>query len=265
MIKDTNISQPQFDYISRTVYDFCGIRLTKEKHTLVNSRLTKRLYALNLNSFDEYLQLVQKDQKEFSKMIDSLTTNKTNFFREIHHFDFLQKQILPNIHSRRLRIWSAACSSGEEPYSIGMLLHEVIPDIKRWDIKILATDISVNILQKANKAEYDDDQLVGVSPALQQKYFTKTQTNKYVVRDTVKKMVSFARLNLMGEWKMKGPFDVIFCRNVMIYFDKTTQGNLVNRFYNFLPSGGYLLIGHSESLNGINHNYRYIQPAVYLK
>lgn len=265
MIKDTQITPSQFDHISRTVYDFCGIKLTKQKQTLVNSRLTKRLYALNLNTFDEYLNLVEKDKKEFSKMIDSLTTNKTNFFREIQHFEFLRKEILPHIRSRRLRIWSSACSSGEEPYSIAILLNEAIPNINNWDIKILATDISINILQKAQKAEYTEDHLVGVSPALQQKYFTKSLSGNYQVRDSVKKMISFARLNLMGEWQMKGPFDVIFCRNVMIYFDKPTQGNLVNRFYDLIAPGGHLFIGHSESLNGINHNYRYIQPAVYLK
>lgn len=265
MLKETQISPSQFDHISRTVYDFCGIKLTKEKQTLVNSRLTKRLSALKLNSFDEYLKLVEHNRDEFSKMIDSLTTNKTDFFREIQHFQFLQKQILPRLHSRRLRIWSAACSSGEEPYSISMLLHEALPKINQWDVKILATDISSNILQKAQKAEYDEDQMADVSPTLQQKYFTRTVANKYVVRDSVKNLVRFARLNLMGEWKMKGPFDVIFCRNVMIYFDKQTQGKLVNRFYDLIAPGGHLFIGHSESLNGIAHNYRYIQPAIYLK
>lgn len=265
MIKEAQITQNQFDQISRTVYDFCGIKLTKEKHTLVNSRLTKRLTALRLNDFDEYLKLVEKDEKEFSQMIDSLTTNKTDFFREIQHFQFLQKEILPNLRARRLRIWSAACSSGEEPYSISILLHEALSGIRNWDIKILATDISSRILEKAQKAEYNEEQIAGVSPSLQQKYFTKTPSGNYQVQDSVKNLVRFARLNLMGEWKMQGPFDVIFCRNVMIYFDKTTQGNLVNRFYHLLPAGGYLFIGHSESLNGINHNYRYIQPAVYLK
>lgn len=210
MIKDATLNQSQFDHVSRTIYDFCGIKLTREKHTLVNSRLTKRLYALRLNSFDEYFKLVERDSQEFSKMIDSLTTNKTDFCREIQHFNFLQKQILPNTRGRKLRIWSAACSSGEEPYSIGMLLNEVLPNINNWDVKILATDISSDILQKAQKAEYDDEHLGGVSPTLQQKYFTRIATNKYIVRDSVKKMVRFARLNLMGEWKMQGPFDVIF-------------------------------------------------------
>lgn len=265
MIKEASLNQSQFDHVSRTVYDFCGIKLTKEKHTLVNSRLMKRLYALKLNNFDEYFKLVERDGQEFSKMIDSLTTNKTNFFREIQHFKYLQKEILPNIRGRKLRIWSAACSSGEEPYSIAMLLHEALQNINNWDVKILATDISSDILQKAQKAQYDEEHLVGVSPAMQQKYFTPTAANKYVVRDSVKKPVRFARLNLMGEWKMQGPFDVIFCRNVMIYFDKETQGTLVNRFYDLVSPGGHLFIGHSESLNGITHSYRYIQPAIYQK
>lgn len=265
MITEVKISQNQFDHISRTVYDFCGIRLTQEKQTLVNSRLTKRLNTLRLNDFDEYLELVEKDRNEFSQMIDSLTTNKTDFFREIQHFEFLRKKILPNLRSRKLRIWSAACSSGEEPYSISMLLHEALPSIRNWDIKILATDISNHILEKAKKAEYDDEQTADVSPNLRQKYFTRTPAGKYAVLDSVKNLVRFARLNLMGEWKMQGPFDVIFCRNVMIYFDKETQGNLVNRFYDLVSPGGHLFIGHSESLNGIAHNYRYIQPAIYQK
>lgn len=263
----TEISPKQFEQISRTLYDFCGIKLNKDKHNLVKSRLTKRLYALNLACFDEYLEHVRNDSEEFSRMVDSLTTNKTNFFREIQHFEFLDREILSKLIGRthRLRIWSAACSSGEEPYSIAMLLHEVLPDINRWDVKILATDISSRVLEKAKRAEYDEDNLSGVTPSMRQKYFTKTQTQKFVVADRVRNMVRFARMNLMDEWKMQGPFDVIFCRNVMIYFDKPTQATLVNRFYNLLASGSYLFVGHSESLNGVAHNYRYIQPAVYLK
>ncbi len=267
MNKETGITQSQFEQIKHTVYDFCGIKLGEEKRELVKSRLTKRLYALNLNNFDEYLNLVGKDSSEFSEMIDSLTTNKTDFFREMPHFDFLSKEILPNIigHSKHLRIWSAACSSGEEPYSIAMLLHEILPDINRWDIKILATDISGGILEKARKAEYHEDNVKDIPHSLRQKYFVKTPSNKFLVTDKIRNMVKFARLNLMGNWKMKGPFDVIFCRNVMIYFDKKTQGTLVNRFYDLIEPGGYLFVGHSESLNGVVHKYRYIKPAVYLK
>ncbi|MEZ5427213.1 MAG: protein-glutamate O-methyltransferase CheR [Pyrinomonadaceae bacterium] len=264
---EAQINQRQFERISRTVYDFCGIKLNQEKQNLVKSRLTKRLHALNLNNFDEYLDLVGRDREEFSVMIDSLTTNKTDFFREMAHFEFLRREILPDLmtKTRRLRIWSAACSSGEEPYSISMLLHESLPDIGRWDIKILATDISSEILGKAHRAEYDEHNLTGVSKALRQKYFSPTTEGKYEIRPAARNMVRFARLNLMGDWKMKGPFDLIFCRNVMIYFDKPTQSRLVNRFYNLLAPDSHLFIGHSESLNGVTHPYRYIQPAIYLK
>lgn len=264
---ETQINQKQFEHISRTVYDFCGIKLNNDKQNLVKSRLSKRLSALNLKNFDQYIELVGQDKSEFSVMIDSLTTNKTDFFREMPHFEFMRREILPKMigKSRRLRIWSAACSSGEEPYSISMLLHETLPDISRWDIKILATDISSEILGKAQIATYEENHLSGISKLMKQKYFTQPQPNVFQIKENVKNLVRFARLNLMGSWKMKGPFDLIFCRNVMIYFDKPTQGTLVNRFYNLLASDSYLFIGHSESLNGVNHNYRYIQPAVYLK
>lgn len=267
MNKETRITQNQFEQIRHTVYDFCGIKLGEEKRELVKSRLTKRLYALNLDNFDEYLSLVGKDSSEFSHMIDSLTTNKTDFFREIQHFDFLTDEIIPNLdrRSRSLRIWSAACSSGEEPYSIAMTLNEALPDIKNWDVKILATDISSQILEKAHKAEYSEENLKDVSAYLKQKYFLKSTSNKFIFKAPMRNIVKFARINLMDQWKMKGPFDVIFCRNVMIYFDKPTQAALINRFYNLIAPGGYLFVGHSESLNGIVHKYQYIKPAVYLK
>lgn len=267
MSNSTQLNQKQFEKISHTVYDFCGIKLGKDKQELVKARLSKRLYALNLDDFDSYLQLIKNDSREFSQMIDSLTTNKTDFFREIQHFDFLTDEILPNLdrQSRSLRIWSAACSSGEEPYSIAMTLNEALPDIRNWDVKILATDISSQILEKAHKAEYPEENLKDVSAYLKQKYFLKSASNKFVFKDPMRNIVKFARINLMDQWKMKGPFDVIFCRNVMIYFDKPTQAALINRFYNLIAPGGYLFVGHSESLNGIVHKYQYIKPAVYLK
>lgn len=266
-MREIEITPKQYEQIARTVYDFCGIKLGKEKQNLVKSRLTKRLNKLELPDFDAYLDLTGKDQKEFTFMIDSLTTNKTDFFRELPHFDFLAGKILPNLMARKrsMRIWSAACSSGEEPYSIGMALHDSIPDIGKWDIKILATDISSRILEKAMLGEYEQSALGGIDSHHLQKYFAQTPGHKFRVNDPVKRMVRFARLNLMSQWKMQGPFDLIFCRNVMIYFDKKTQEALVNRFYNLLEKGGYLFVGHSESLNGVNHRYDYVKPAIYLK
>jgi len=259
------LSQKQFEHIKDRLYGFCGIKLNNDKQNLVRGRLTKRLAAVKVGSFDQYLEYVEKNSTEFSHMIDALTTNKTNFFREQQHFDYLREHILPNLKSKRLRIWSSACSSGEEPYSISMHLHDNIPDISRWDIKILATDISSQILKKASTAEYTEEALSGVSTAQRQKYFTKNANSLFRVRDEIRAPVKFARLNLMERWPMQGPFDIIFCRNVMIYFDKPTQGVLVNRFYGLLDEGNHLFVGHSESLTSIDHRFEYVQPAVYLK
>ncbi len=259
------LSQKQFEHIKDRLYGFCGIKLNNDKQNLVRGRLTKRLAAVKVDCFDQYLAYVEKNTTEFSHMIDALTTNKTNFFREQQHFDFLKDHILPKLKSKRLRIWSSACSSGEEPYSISMLPDESLPDIARWDIKILATDISSRILKKANTAEYTEDALSGVSSAQRQKYFTRASNGQFRVRDEIKAPVKFARLNLMEKWPMQGPFDVIFCRNVMIYFDKPTQGVLVNRFYDLLDAGNHLFVGHSESLTSIDHQFEYVHPAVYLK
>lgn len=259
------LSQKQFETIKERLYSFCGINLNFDKQNLVKARLTKRLAAVKLTTFDQYLSFVEKDRTEFSHMIDALTTNKTNFFREPQHFDFLRERVLPKVRSKRLRIWSAACSSGEEPYTISMQLHDSIPDIGKWDIKILATDISGKILQKASSAEYPEEALTGISAAQRQKYLTRLSDQQYRVRDEIRKPIKFARLNLMEKWPMRGPFDVIFCRNVMIYFDKPTQASLVNRFYDLLDSGNYLFVGHSESLTNVDHRFSYIQPAIYLK
>jgi chemotaxis protein methyltransferase CheR len=199
-------------------------------------------------------------------MIDCLTTNKTNFFREPAHFDYLARQILPKRAEKRLRIWSAGCSTGEEPYTIGIHLRENIPDIDRWDVRILATDISTRVLEKARAALYTEDALDDLPPGLSTHYFVKTAIDGkrgFEVVPAVRRMVSFAHLNLMGDWPMKGPFDVIFCRNVMIYFEKPIQQKLIERFRLLLPLGGHLFVGHSESMAGLEHRFTYVQPATY--
>ena len=201
-------------------------------------------------------------------MVDILTTNKTNFFRESEHLEFLRNEIIPNWGKGQARIWSAGCSSGEEPYSIAIVLSESIPGIGNRDIKILATDISDRMMELARQGIYDEESLKTMSLQLKHKYFQKTGTDsgyKYRVNAKLQSLISFAKLNLMEGWPMRGPFDVIFCRNVMIYFDKPTQENLVIRFWHILREGGYLLVGHSESLSFLAHEYRYLMPAVYQK
>ena len=263
------LSTAQFEQVRRIVYEKCGINLTPGKEELVKSRLVKRLQALDLHSIDEYLAFVKRDLagKELAQMLDVLTTNKTYFYRESAHFDYLCQEILPRLRQQKLRIWSAGCSSGEEPYTIGALLREQLKNVDRYDIRILATDLSMRVLQKAKEATYPADAFNEMPPQLLQKYFTPTNSSPraYRVNDNVRKLVTFARLNLLESWPMKGPFDVIFCRNVMIYFDLPTRDRLVNRYYDLLAPGGYLFIGHSESLNGINHQYKYVQPAAYTK
>lgn len=263
------LSRAQFDKICRIVYEKCGINLTPGKEELVKSRLVKRLQTLDLHNFDDYLQFVKQDLSgnELAQMLDVLTTNKTYFYRESSHFEYFCQELLPKLRQPRLRIWSAGCSSGEEPYTIGALLRDHLPNIDRLDVRILATDLSMRVLEKAKAGIYSAEAFNEMPSALLQKHFALVNSSQrtYRVNDNVRKLVSFARLNLLEGWPMKGPFDVIFCRNVMIYFDLPTRDRLVNRYWQLLAPGGHLFIGHSESLNGINHQYHYVQPAAYRK
>jgi chemotaxis protein methyltransferase CheR len=264
------ISSQQFDRIIRLVYQISGIDLHEGKEELVKARLLKRLRELNVPNFNQYLKYINSDKSgtELRAMVDVLTTNKTNFFREAEHLDFLRDEIIPRFGKGPVRIWSAGCSSGEEPYSIAIILCEAIPDIGKRDIRILATDISDRMIEQARHGLYDSETLKTVPPRLKLKYFNRVEVktgHRYIVAPQLRSMVSFAKLNLMEEWPMRGLFDVIFCRNVMIYFDKPTQENLVRRFWSSLREGGYLLVGHSESLTFLTQDYIYLKPAIYQK
>jgi chemotaxis protein methyltransferase CheR len=261
-----------FRKISQLVYQHSGIQLNAGKEELVRSRLMKRLRALSIPSFGAYLHYVCEDRtaQELRTLIDCVTTNKTSFFRENQHFDHLRTHILPEIRKRgsRLRIWCAGCSSGEEPYSIAMMVHDQWPSIDKADVRILATDISGRMLAKARLAEYDKQSLQDVPRIYILKYFVSSglgSQKTYTIQDKIRSLVRFARLNLMDDWPMKGPFDVIFCRNVMIYFDTSAQRRLVQRFHRLLVPGGYLLVGHSESLLANAAGFKYIRPATYMK
>ena len=263
------ISSPLFAKIRSMLYENAGIMMTETKVSLVKSRLMKRLRSLGLNNFEQYLRHVENDLSgfELDTMIESLTTNKTSFFRETQHFEFMQKYIMPAfIPGGHLRIWSAGCSSGEEPFSIAILLCESLKSLSRMDVKILATDISNEVLAKAREAEYEQDILIDVPQDFKKKYFEPVRNGnaqKYRVRQAVRNLVKIAKLNLMNDWPMKSNFDVVFCRNVMIYFDKETRTKLVNRFWHVIKPGGYLFVGHSESLTSIAHSFRYVKPAIY--
>jgi len=266
------LDQRQFSKISQKLYDRCGIKLHAGKEELVKARLNRRLQTLGIRSFAEYTEYIDQDDsgRELALMVDLLTTNKTDFFREQHHFDFMRKFVVPTLKNtqRSFRIWSAGCSSGEEPFSIAFLLREELPDSDLRDVRILATDISDRMLAKAREAVFERGALSDIPPRILGKYFTcicTTTLERYRVKDKVREMVRFARLNLMDQWPMRGPFDLIFCRNVMIYFDKATQENLVNRFWHYLRSGGYLFVGHAESMASLSHPFQYVQPAIYRK
>ncbi|MEA3487555.1 MAG: protein-glutamate O-methyltransferase CheR [Thermodesulfobacteriota bacterium] len=263
-----------FERISRLVYELCGINLHAGKKELVKARLNKRLREGNFRSFEQYFKYVatKEGSDELINMIDSLSTNLTSFFREEKHFHKL-REILPEMAGssshRRIRVWCAGCSTGEEPYSLAITLKEALKDLGQGaDLKITATDISTRVLKTAVAGIYSGDRVKKIPQSLLRKYFQighgKWQGN-YRVKKDLKNMVEFMRFNLMESPSFNDLFDIIFCRNVMIYFDKETQGKLIDRFYKCLGGKGWLFIGHSESLTGLNHSFKYIEPSVYRK
>ena len=267
-LTDAELAPEHFAEISRTVYGVAGIQLRPGKEGLVRSRLAKRLRALGVATYDDYLARVAGDTsgRELAAMVDALTTNKTNFFREPAHFDFLRARVLPALGAAQpLRIWSAGCSTGEEPYTLAMTLREALPDLARRDARILATDISARVLAQARAGRYAEAAASEVPPEVLRRHFTRSADGAWEAGPALRALVAFARLNLVDAWPMKGPFQAIFCRNVMIYFDKPTQQRLVARFSELLAPGGYLFVGHSECLSAISHRLAYVQPAVYRK
>jgi chemotaxis protein methyltransferase CheR len=276
-LQEVVLGEEEFRRISDLVYEHCGINLHDGKKELVRSRLAKRLHQGRFTSFSQYIQHVLEDPtgKEFSILIDSLSTNLTKFFREERHFEYMRTQLLPRLikakeSRRQLRVrgWSAGCSSGEEPYSIALTLLEAFAGRGRWDIRLLATDVSTRILERAQAGVYDRERIEPIPMPLRSKYLiTRREGDKerYEVKSALREMVIFRNLNLMKDWPIRGPLDFVFCRNVMIYFDKPTQARLIRRFYDLLGPGGVLFTGHSESLTGIEHAFKYVQPTIYLR
>jgi len=269
---DYSLGKKEFEFLRSKVFDHSGISLGDEKRQLVYSRLSKRLRKLSLNSFAEYCQLLDTgDEDELLYFTNAMTTNLTSFFREQHHFDYLEQTVLPYLmklkaDTRKLRIWSAGCSTGEEPYSIAMTVKKVVPE--SWDVRILATDIDSNVVSTAKKGIYTLDRINGIDRALLKKWFLKgsgINQGKALVNAELKAMIAFKKLNLMHEWPMKGMMDVIFCRNVVIYFDKPTQTKLFNRYADQLHPEGYLFVGHSEALFKVTDRFDLIGNTVYTK
>lgn len=262
-----------FEQFSELVYRECGINLHSGKKSLLQARLNKRLRATGITSYDDYYSFLvsQQDSQEIVYFLDCISTNLTYFFREQQHFDFLN-QVLPDLISRRIsernhriRIWSAGCSTGEEPYSLAMCVMNHIGHHMNIDIKILATDISTRVLSIAKQGIYSQEKIKNINYEMKQRYFKNRGNSECEVVNELKKLITFSRLNLQDNYPFKGPFDIVFCRNVMIYFDKKTQEVLVNKIAKYLAHDGYLFVGHSESLMGLNHELSYVKPAVYRK
>ena len=271
------LADQDFDYLCRLIYEKSRIRLGPDKRILVTSRLAKRLRQLQLPDYHEYCELLHSPAgaEELSFLIDRISTNHTHFFREIKHFDYLREKVLPEWRSQpkskteALRVWSAACSTGEEPYTLAIHLAEHLAPARTNTWEIAASDISTRVLAVAKQGVYDEDKLAGISPDLLRRHFQKGMhewAGQYRVKDDLRQRVNFHQLNLLeGNYPFNRPFEIIFCRNVMIYFDRPTQETLIRLLSERLTPGGYLMVGHSESLSGIKHSLRLIQPAVYLK
>ena len=273
----TELSERDFRRLSALVYKNCGINLHQGKKALVRSRLGKRLRETGLKDFNAYYKYVTQEYSgaELVRMLDAISTNLTSFFREEEHFDFMKQEVFPTYASgnnrksiRRLRFWSAGCSTGEEPFSLAISLLEYFRKSQLFNVKILATDISTRALSQAKKGVYPAIGLEKLSESMARKYFLRgygKHKGYFKAKPSLMAMVEFKRFNLMEPFPFKEAFDLILCRNVMIYFDKRTQQVLVNKLYNTLHEGGYLFVGHSESLTGTDHSFNYIRPSVYQK
>ncbi|PYB77542.1 MULTISPECIES: protein-glutamate O-methyltransferase CheR [Rhizobium] len=254
------LTRRDLNEIASMIYSDAGIALNDSKASLVYSRLSKHIRNLGLSGFRAYCQLVSSPEgaAERREMLSHLTTNFTRFFRENHHFEHLRDEVLPGLIQRaksggRVRIWSAASSDGQEPYSIALTVFQAFPNVLDYDFKILATDIDPKILAIARQGAYDEQALETVSPAIRKQWFKEVEIagrRKWQVDDRLKRLITYNELNLMAQWPFKGKFDVIFCRNVVIYFDEPTQVRIWNRFCELLPVGGHLYIGHSERVSG---------------
>jgi chemotaxis protein methyltransferase CheR len=249
-----------------------GINLAESKRELVYGRVSRRLRALGLASFGSYRQLLESgDGSELVAFCNALTTNLTSFFRESHHFDYLRDEFLAPRRagaqrSERIRIWSSACSSGEEPYSIAMTIMESMPDWQKWDIKILATDLDSDILARAQRGCYNAERVKGLDPKRLGRFFTETcdgGETLYQVVPELAKLITFKQINLMHDLPMSGPLDAIFCRNVVIYFDKDTQRDLFSRIAKLQRPGNLLFLGHSETLFKVSDDYALIGKTIY--
>lgn len=275
---DCVLSDSEFLDLRGLVYEATGINLSDAKRQMLRSRLGKRLNALKINTFGAYYEFVKSQMPrgpEVTEFINAVTTNKTDFFREPHHFEFVTQTVLPEIErrasfgKRSLDVWHAGCSTGEEPYTLAIALREAFRNPGQWDVRQLATDIDSRVLDHAQRGVYEMTKLSPVTYDLRKRYFLKgkgTQEESVLVKPVLQEWLTWKKLNLLADsWPISRTtaFDIIFCRNVMIYFDKPTQQKLVQRFMDQLAPGGYLIIGHSESLFGISDDFVSLGQTIY--
>lgn len=265
------ISDKELAAVIDLVYRKSGITLHDGKRALVTARLQKRLKAIGVRSYSDYLAYLDRDTSggELVMLLDAIATNHTSFFREPQHFEFLRNRVVPELVALRrpaLDVWSAACSSGEEPYTLAMVLQEALPEAEARQLRIVASDLSTKVLGMARSGVYKMERLREVEPPLLRKYFEKglaAQEGLARVKADLRQRIRFEQLNLLEIDDLGSRFSVIFCRNVMIYFDRPVQQRVVSMLERHLLPGGYLFISHSESLNGISHGLRWMAPAVY--
>jgi chemotaxis protein methyltransferase CheR len=270
------ISSKQFELIRSLARKHAGIHLAEHKKSMVQRRVSRRIAQLGHEGFTDYCDLLNSPagEGEIQHLINVLTTNKTDFFRENHHFEHLGQVVLPEIAKRvragqqkRIRIWSAGCSSGQEPYTIAMTMLAAIPDLESMDAKVLATDIDTEILARAAKGVYDDHELTQLPATVRKTCFRvdSSGTGRHRIEPSIQHLVSFRHLNLHDSWPMSGQFDVVFCRNVVIYFDKPTQVRLFDRIADILVPNGIVYIGHSESLFRVSDRFQFEGQSTYKK
>ena len=263
------LTKHDFEFIQGLVYQQTGIVIGDHKREMIYRRLSRRMRDLNLQKVTDYCDLLRAESAgEMVNFINAVTTNLTSFFRENHHFEFLENEFFPEFirsGKRRLRIWSSACSTGEEPYTLAMTMAKCLDSkLKSIDAKILATDLDTQVIATARQGHYDSSRLKDLSSAIRSAWFdTVPGSDHYQVKERLKQLITFNKLNLLGGWPMKGKFDVIFCRNVLIYFDKPTQESLVKRFYDVLQPGGCLMLGHSESILKGSRDFVHIGKTIY--
>ena len=272
--REFRFTKADFDFLRSLANARTGIVVSDDKFSMFYSRLSRRVRALGLSDFRSYCEYLESPagDSETGELVNAITTNLTAFFRENHHFEFVRATALPellvkNRKQRELRIWSAGCSTGEEPNSLAITVSENLPASPAWDLKIYATDIDSNVLARASRGVYGMSRVEGVDKQRLRRWFLKgkgARTGQARVRESIRQLIEFSQLNLMDQWTMP-PVDMIFCRNVIIYFDKPTKERLVSRFADVLPMGGYLFIGHSESLYTTTDRFELVGNTIYRK